>query len=141
MGFIVLIRGKGLTYNSQTCWSSAAVSEIAIILGHRLPAFSSLLSIMPAAFLIRSDSTGVELTLQSTIRMVIISGGLLRLHCYRTLGRFFTFDVSIHEGHQLVTTGSYSIVRHPSYTHLAAHGSWNWGYWLPFPGALSSLGT
>ena len=66
---------------------------------------------MPAAFLIRNDSTGVELTLQSIIGMVfIISAGLLRRQCYRTLGRYFTFMASIRKGHQLVTTGPYSIV-------------------------------
>jgi len=74
---------------------------------------------MPSDFLIRNDSAGVELTPQSTIGMVFaISGGLLRFQCYRTLGRYFTFEVSIRKGHQLVTTGPYSIVRHPSYSAM-----------------------
>jgi len=43
---------------------------------------------MPAAFLIRNDSTGVELTQQCTIGMVsIVSPGHLRFQSYRTLGR------------------------------------------------------
>ncbi|KAI6039159.1 hypothetical protein EDC04DRAFT_3090347 [Pisolithus marmoratus] len=45
-----------------------------------------------------------------------IAGSLLRRHCYRVLGRFFTFELSIREDHKLVTSGPYSIVRHPSYT-------------------------
>jgi len=145
-GIIVVVRGGGLTYSSQTCWWSAAISEIAIILAHRLPAFSFLSSTMPAAFLIRNDSAGVELTLQSTIGMVfIISAGLLRLYCYRTLGRFFTFEVSIRKGHQLVTAGPYSIVRHPSYTAivLMTTGMILWfmsgGAWLMESGVLGTL--
>ncbi|KAH7911863.1 hypothetical protein BJ138DRAFT_1149653 [Hygrophoropsis aurantiaca] len=45
-----------------------------------------------------------------------ITGALLRNHCYRVLGRFFTFELSIRKEHKLVTSGPYSIVRHPSYT-------------------------
>ena len=44
-----------------------------------------------------------------------MSGGLLRLACYRTLGQYFTYEVTIRKDHRLVTSGPYSIVRHPSY--------------------------
>ena len=44
------------------------------------------------------------------------AGTLLRALCYRHLGRFFTFDLAVKNGHQLITTGPYSFVRHPSYT-------------------------
>jgi len=101
---------------------------------------------MPAAFLIRNDSTGIELTLQSTIGMVfVISGGLLRVQCYHALGRYFTFEVTIRKGHQLVTTGPYSIVRHPSYAAiLLIHiGMILWftsgGAWLMESGVLDTL--
>ncbi|KAH9895821.1 ICMT-domain-containing protein [Cubamyces lactineus] len=45
-----------------------------------------------------------------------IAGGLIRFWCYRTLGRFFTWEVSVQREHKLVTDGPYAIVRHPSYT-------------------------
>ncbi|KIJ37991.1 hypothetical protein M422DRAFT_231403 [Sphaerobolus stellatus SS14] len=48
--------------------------------------------------------------------LLITSAGLLRWLCYRTLGRFFTFELSIQKDHRLVTEGPYSFVRHPSYT-------------------------
>ncbi|KAF8841343.1 hypothetical protein BDN67DRAFT_901570 [Paxillus ammoniavirescens] len=48
--------------------------------------------------------------------LLIISAGILRKICYRTLGRFFTFELSIQREHRLVTKGPYSFVRHPSYT-------------------------
>ena len=43
-------------------------------------------------------------------------GGLIRYKCYRALGSMFTFEMSIREGHVLVTSGPYAIVRHPAYT-------------------------
>ena len=110
---------------------------------------------MPHAFLIRNDSTGIELALQSTIGMVFItSAALLRLQCYRTLGRFFTFEVSIRKGHRLVTSGPYSIVRHPSYTAVffitmgvplwfMSCGAWlrESGVLATFPGCAAAFGV
>jgi len=32
------------------------------------------------------------------------------------LGKFFTVDVAVHSDHQLVETGPYRLIRHPSYT-------------------------
>ncbi|KAJ8495192.1 hypothetical protein ONZ45_g12970 [Pleurotus djamor] len=46
----------------------------------------------------------------------ITGAALLRRHCFIVLGRYFTYDLSIREGHKLITTCPYSIVRHPSYT-------------------------
>ena len=45
-----------------------------------------------------------------------ITGALFRLYCFRVLGQFFTFELSVRSDHKLVTSGPYSIVRHPSYT-------------------------
>ncbi|TFK85259.1 ICMT-domain-containing protein [Polyporus arcularius HHB13444] len=45
-----------------------------------------------------------------------IAGGCIRVWCHQTLGRFFTWEVAVRDGHRLVTDGPYSIVRHPSYT-------------------------
>jgi len=42
-------------------------------------------------------------------------GGLLRLACYRHLGRHFTFELALRKGHELITDGPYNYVRHPSY--------------------------
>lgn len=44
-----------------------------------------------------------------------VIGSAIRIYCYSTLGRFFTFELSIRQDHKLVTSGPYSIVRHPSY--------------------------
>ncbi|KAH9976190.1 hypothetical protein BGW80DRAFT_1114393, partial [Lactifluus volemus] len=44
------------------------------------------------------------------------ASGLLRRACYKTLGSLFTYEVTLREGHRLVTRGPYSFVRHPSYS-------------------------
>ncbi|KAI0766434.1 Isoprenylcysteine carboxyl methyltransferase family-domain-containing protein [Trametes elegans] len=62
-------------------------------------------------------------------------GGALRIVCFRHLGRHFTYDLSIVDGHKLISDGPYAYVRHPSYTGwisltvgmiimLSAPGSW-----------------
>ncbi|KAI0073078.1 hypothetical protein K474DRAFT_1711035 [Panus rudis PR-1116 ss-1] len=66
---------------------------------------------------------------------LIATGSLIRIACYRAMGRHFTFDLSLRKEHKLITDGPYSFVRHPSYLgtvfytlgHLAiqlGHGSW-----------------
>lgn len=40
---------------------------------------------------------------------------IVRLACYRELGRHFTFELSIKEDHELITSGPYACVRHPGY--------------------------
>lgn len=47
---------------------------------------------------------------------VLISGSLLRRHCWRMLGSSFTGDVRASANQQIVTRGAYAFVRHPSYT-------------------------
>lgn len=41
---------------------------------------------------------------------------LLRIWCFRTLARFFTFEISILDSHKLIQSGPYAYVRHPAYT-------------------------
>lgn len=44
------------------------------------------------------------------------TGIILRIWVVRQLGRLFTVDVTIREGHQLKTDGPYKYLRHPSYS-------------------------
>ena len=48
--------------------------------------------------------------------LIVWCAAALRVSCYRHLGRHFTFELALRKDHQLVTTGPYAIVRHPSYT-------------------------
>ena len=44
-----------------------------------------------------------------------MTGAAIRIACFRHMGRFFTFQLSVVEGHRLIKTGPYAIVRHPGY--------------------------
>jgi protein-S-isoprenylcysteine O-methyltransferase Ste14 len=46
------------------------------------------------------------------------SGIALRLWSIRTLGRFFRVVVHVQEGHQVVQSGPYRLLRHPAYAGL-----------------------
>jgi protein-S-isoprenylcysteine O-methyltransferase Ste14 len=53
------------------------------------------------------------------IALVIMAAGLaIRWTSIITLGRFFTSSVTVAENHELVRTGLYRHIRHPSYTGL-----------------------
>ncbi|KAF8578574.1 hypothetical protein K439DRAFT_460712 [Ramaria rubella] len=47
---------------------------------------------------------------------ISISAAEFCMWCYKTMGRFFTFEVVIMREHKLVNTSPYAIVRHPGYT-------------------------
>jgi protein-S-isoprenylcysteine O-methyltransferase len=48
--------------------------------------------------------------------LFLVGGVALRIWAIRHLGRFFTVDVGIQQGHQVIQDGPYRLVRHPSYT-------------------------
>jgi len=47
---------------------------------------------------------------------IIIIGIIIRFIAIKQLGKFFTVDVTIREDHQLMQSGLYKLIRHPSYT-------------------------
>jgi len=47
---------------------------------------------------------------------MLMSGGLLRRHCFRMLGEFFTGDVNARAEQPVIDRGAYRWIRHPSYT-------------------------
>ena len=47
---------------------------------------------------------------------VLAAGAALRIWAILALGRFFKFVVVIQDGHRVVTSGPYRLLRHPSYS-------------------------
>jgi protein-S-isoprenylcysteine O-methyltransferase len=51
------------------------------------------------------------------LSLALFTCGLaLRWYSIRYLGRYFTVSVAIHSGHEIIDTGPYRHIRHPSYT-------------------------
>jgi protein-S-isoprenylcysteine O-methyltransferase len=50
--------------------------------------------------------------------VLVAAGYALRVWSVRTLGRFFKYRVVVQEGHEVVDSGPYRLVRHPSYTGM-----------------------
>ena len=62
-----------------------------------------------------ANARGFNVQLIAGLALTIVFSAL-RFAAFQTLGRFFTYQLSILSDHKLVTHGLYSYVRHPSYT-------------------------
>ncbi|GJE99883.1 isoprenylcysteine carboxylmethyltransferase family protein [Phanerochaete sordida] len=108
---------RGITYLWQAVFCSSALAHAGVLLAPLLPSRASTLAThalchsaapspalatLPAPFLLAAA--------------LLVAGGALRLWCYATLGRHFTFEITLLPGHALVTRGPYARARHPSYT-------------------------
>ena len=77
--------------------------------------------------------------------ILIVLGSGLRLMTYRYLGRFFQVETSIQKDHELIVSGPYSVVRHPSYTGgiLISCGLLPWhlskGSWIMESGSWNTM--
>jgi protein-S-isoprenylcysteine O-methyltransferase Ste14 len=128
-----------LTDFLQASWGIWPLLEVVTIVANAtpsLPLSSKIISIV-----VRSNPAALA---ASTLRItpiflvgwfLTVSGGLIRLFCYRAMGRMFTSELAIRKEHKLITSGPYSVVRHPGYTAifmihfgysicLMGHGSW-----------------
>ena len=47
---------------------------------------------------------------------MLLAGGVLRRYCFKALGKFFTGTVAVSADQQVIQTGPYRLIRHPSYT-------------------------
>ncbi|KAI0372375.1 ICMT-domain-containing protein [Pilatotrama ljubarskyi] len=111
---IVLTRGIKVC-----CWAGYAC-EIAALLAKdaHTPTASTIIIL-----LFKDPSAAQRLTFSLPFLLgllALLSGAALRKWCYRTLGRHFTFQLSVLREHKLVTSGPYGFVRHPSYTGVIA---------------------
>jgi protein-S-isoprenylcysteine O-methyltransferase Ste14 len=70
--------------------------------------------------------------------VLFTAGGALRMWPLFVLGHWFSGLVAIQPGHQLVTTGIYSVLRHPSYAGLLVIA---FGWALAFRSAVGVLLT
>ncbi|KDQ51232.1 hypothetical protein JAAARDRAFT_62642 [Jaapia argillacea MUCL 33604] len=137
-GWESVIRGllPFLTLFRSVIWV-VTLSEVTVILAQQYPSSPIARQIM-SSLIRRETSSASSITLTEPFCvgfLLAVSSGLLRYWCFRQLGQFFTFQLSIRRDHRLITQGPYSIVRHPSYTSalicasgvyiaLLSRGSW-----------------
>ena len=96
----------------QVLLCSTAIAEAVALLAQNLPASSHI----PAALSIILPTARTDIAPSALAAYALaIAGGLTRVWCHRTLGRFFTWEMSVRADHRLVTVEPYSLVRHPSY--------------------------
>ncbi|KAH7928432.1 hypothetical protein BV22DRAFT_1058956 [Leucogyrophana mollusca] len=137
----------GCDFLKAVYWTGTVAEVTAILYPH---VASSLPKALRSALATLSSPQFQNVPITRTLvvgSMLATSGGLIRWLCYRELGRLFTFSLSFREGHKLVTTGPYSVVRHPSYTAAITcmvgicimHGSR--GSWLRESGVLGVTGV
>ncbi len=88
--------------------------------------------ILALAELVYRRPVSLPLISTTTIAAVVIAVGLiLRTWAVVSLGRWFTWNVTVQPGQTVVTDGPYRFIRHPSYT----------GAWLMFVGSCVLLGS
>ncbi|KAF9035277.1 hypothetical protein BJ165DRAFT_1511098 [Panaeolus papilionaceus] len=119
-----------------------------IVISHALVTPSAFWSCLSRSTFIFEDPQAISNIRMSSIRvlgaLMMLVGGSLRLLTFRTLGKFFTFEVGVQKDHRLITAFPYSIVRHPAYaaTLLTHPGclfcSLAQGGWLRESGVLTS---
>lgn len=90
----------------QTDKNSLAIIWVAIIFGIFFSIYIDNKWYLPLTTNAIAEITGF---------IFIIIGIIFRLLIIKSLGRFFTVDVTIRENHQLKTDGFYHYLRHPSY--------------------------
>ncbi|KAF8208310.1 hypothetical protein K438DRAFT_1667627 [Mycena galopus ATCC 62051] len=104
-----------------------AMPEIFVIIGTVSPSIWAKRILHTLA--IGGNTSNVTLAATPTLAIgacLIVCGAIVRLQCYHALGKHFTFETGLFKNHKLVTSGPYSIVRHPSYS----------GAWLAYIGLM-----
>ncbi|OCH92219.1 hypothetical protein OBBRIDRAFT_833565 [Obba rivulosa] len=124
--FLTVTRGEIWVWGMQLISWTSSICEAAVIAATHYP---SELSDSILSNLIFGPSSGaykLHITPQWLLGVSLIYiGGLTRIACHNTLGRYFTWHLALREDHKLITSGPYRIVRHPSYTGMILIGAGN----------------
>ncbi|KAG5642197.1 hypothetical protein DXG03_003413 [Asterophora parasitica] len=137
---------KNLTLLKGFFWALGVAEATSLAIDAFAPTHSSLR--LSSIFLKFNPVLSVDNVKLSPLAVVgallVIFGGWLRWECYRTMKSLFTYELSIRDDHKLVTSGPYSVVRHPSYAAMLAVecGMYCWyaaeGSWLRESGLLDT---
>lgn len=116
---IVIIIGSVCVWLTQPAFSVAETSEkkqsdkFSVILILSMSMISGVVPILDWAYFNGDKNNFSWMTVTGVI--MIVTGVLFRAWSVRTLGKYFTPTVQIKDEHQLIRSGPYRIIRHPSY--------------------------
>ncbi|EMD37995.1 hypothetical protein CERSUDRAFT_113112 [Gelatoporia subvermispora B] len=102
-----------------TVWLGALSETILILAERAYPAAwaTRVLSEIPDPY----APSRLRLSAPFLLGWALLAGGAaLRRAAYRTLGRLFTWELALRDGHALCTAGPYATVRHPGYAAILA---------------------
>ncbi|KAI0337127.1 hypothetical protein BDW22DRAFT_1364465 [Trametopsis cervina] len=109
---------RGLAVAAKGIHWLYAVAESAVIIANRFPSEEGT-HVLSTLLRRPSAATDVEFTPAWIAGCaLLVTGAAIRLACQRELGRWFTWEMSVKKDQELITTGPYSVVRHPSYTGM-----------------------
>lgn len=74
---------------------------------------STIIPVVDWAYFLGPAKTNIPATVLGFI--ILWSGVILRSYSIKTLGKHFTPTVQLQKDHALITSGPYSVIRHPSY--------------------------
>jgi protein-S-isoprenylcysteine O-methyltransferase Ste14 len=83
-----------------------------VIVGHNIAVILGIL----IAFRLPELSSGNRVAMFWLGIAVLVAGSLLRRHCFRMLGQYFTYVVQVQGDQPVIERGAYRWIRHPSYT-------------------------
>lgn len=103
-------------FTLKTVFWAGGICESAVVLAHNFPHPPLTDRILSALLMPGHYAASLRITPTFLLGTLLTAlGAYLRHRCYKTLGRLFTYELSVRKGHKLVTEGPYSFVRHPSY--------------------------
>ncbi|KAK2467895.1 hypothetical protein APHAL10511_000190 [Amanita phalloides] len=140
---VVIRQRAGQITVKAICWSFALAEMAVIVASHYR--HNTLSHLILSLLILRSSPGKIRPTPLFFFGTFLTGlGGYIRHRCYKEMGTMFTFEMSIRKDHRLVTSGPYSVVRHPGYTGILCTVVgvvlWNLsaGSWATECGALSS---
>ncbi|EMD37999.1 hypothetical protein CERSUDRAFT_113114 [Gelatoporia subvermispora B] len=106
-------------------WMSSICEAVAVAAAHLPSEFSSTV-LSALSFRPGSEAYTLYISPQWILGVSLVYiGGLTRIACHNTLGKYFTWNLAVRDDHKLITSGLYSIVRHPAYTGMLLIGAGN----------------
>lgn len=116
---IIIIAGSVCIWLTQPAFSVEETNDekqndkFSVLLIISMSLLSCMVPIVDWAYF---SSVGDDYNWVTVAGVVMIAAGIwFRAWAVRTLGQFFTPTVQIKKEHQLINSGPYSIIRHPSY--------------------------